>query len=241
MEQTATAEAGVLETPRPAIFLIVDTETTGLPPTYKCCEMAIRQIDPVTLKTVQEWQSLIDPEIEIPAEVTAIHGITNEMVADAPTMEEFLETVIAGAFDDYDITFIAHNAPFDLKLCLGLGTITRTVCTLSHARRLLTETANHKLQTIRAHFGFPEGEAHRAMADVATTHRILAELLIRSGRTLEQFAATEKHTVHVMPWGMHKGKLVMLLPTGYLIWLKERPDLDPNLMDSVKKALKVKK
>ncbi len=239
MEQTAIAlaVASTVED-REKVFLIVDTETTGLPPTYRCCEMAIRQIDPISLKTVKEWQSLIDPECPIPPGATEIHGITDDMVADAPTMEEFIETVIMGAFAGCDITFIAHNVPFDVKLCLDIGDITRTVCTLAWARILVPEAPNCKLQTLRAHFDYPEGEAHRAMADVATTHRILTELLKRAGRTLEAFAATEKHNIYVMPWGQHKSQLIMGLPGGYLSWLKSLPDLDPNLMDAVKKAIK---
>lgn len=221
-------------------FIVADTETCGVGANKIACEIAMREICPVTLNTLQDWETLIDPERDIPQVVIDIHGITNEMVADAPTMQEYIDTVLAGEFDDCDITMICHNAPFDVPLLVGIGTITRSVCTLFWARQLIKDSLNHKLGTLREHFGFPPNEAHRALADVATTHRLLKELLVRSGRTLEQFAATPAQTVHTAPWGKHKGTLIVALPLDYLNWLWLLPDLEPNLRESVKKALKLR-
>ncbi len=229
-----------IDMPRPAVFLICDIESTGLTKPVGVVEVAIRQIDPETLATVREWYSLIDPEKDIEPGAQEIHGISAEMVADEPTIAEFIEHRLCGAFDDVDITFIAHNVPYDLPPLAGIGTVTRTVCTLSLSRHLVKDSTNHKLQTLREHFGFPANEAHRAMADVATTHRVLGKLLELSGRTLEQLAATTEQTYHTMPFGKHKGLLMFHVPKPYLAWLVAQPGLDPNLLKSVQKAMAMK-
>lgn len=223
---------------RPKRYLVADTETCGLGEHQKACELAIREIDPVTLDTIKEWESLIDPQWPIQPGASEIHGIYDKDVVDAPTLAEYLEHVLKDEFVGYDIVFIGHNAQFDLKCLHTLFDVTQTVCTLAWARRLLTDAPNNKLQTLREHFGYPAGEAHRALADVATTVRVLRELLQRSGFTLEQFAMNGQHTVHVMPWGAHRGKLLMQVPVPYLRWLWS-VDLEENMRESVKKALTV--
>lgn len=228
---------------REIAWVIADTETTGL--TGPACEIALREIDPDTLEVIGEIQSLIDPECEIEAGAMNVHKITQEMVADAPTMAQFISEpgYLDGAFDGRDIVIIAHNAQFDVKRLHPIGNIISSVCSLFHARQLIPEATNHKLATLREHFGFPVNEAHRAMADVATTHRLLKELMARAGRrTLRDFHATQETTVHRMPWGKHKGELLMSVPVPYLLWLKkECADLEPNLKKSVEKVLKALK
>lgn len=226
---------------RPLAWVIADTETTGL--TGPACEIALREIDPDTLESIGEIQSLIDPECDMDPRAQEVHGITAEMLADAPTLEEFLTApgYLDGAFDGRDIVLIAHNASFDLKRLDKIGNITSTICTLFHSRQLIgAESENHKLGTLREHFGFPVNEAHRAMADVATTHRLLRELIGRAGRTLRDFHATMDTTIHRMPFGKHRGQLLVTLPRDYLEWVAKQPDMDANLRKSADKILKVK-
>jgi DNA polymerase III epsilon subunit-like protein len=226
---------------RPLAFVIADTETTGL--NGPACEIALREICPDTLDVIGEIQSLIDPECEIEPGAEAIHGISQAMVADAPTLDEFISVkgYLDGAFDGRDIVLIAHNAPFDYKRLTRIGNIVSSVCTLFHARQMWPKdtVGDHKLGTLRAHFGFPVNEAHRAMADVATTHRLLKEILAGTNRTLRDFMATENTTVHKMPWGLHQGKQLMDLPPGYMQWLWARTELEVNLRNSLEKAMKL--
>jgi DNA polymerase-3 subunit epsilon len=227
---------------RPLAFVIADTETTGL--NGPACEIALREICPETLEVLDECQSLIDPECEIEAGAMAVHNITQEMVASAPTLDEFLTVpgYLDGRFEGRDIVLIAHNASFDIKRLHRIGNIVASICTLFHARNTIVgETANHKLPTLREHFGFPVNEAHRAMADVATTHRLLRELMARAGRrTLRDFYETQETTVHRWPFGKHKGMLLMETPKEYLQWFKKQ-DCDANLKKSIDKALKAMK
>lgn len=225
--------------PRRKRYLIADTETDGISKDKRACEVALMEINPVTLEVINTWESLIDPKTVIPQVVIDIHGITNEMVKDAPTWQEYLDIVLAGEFKNDDLIMICHNASFDVPLLVELGPIVHSVCTLFWARQLIKDSPNHKLGTLREHFDFPENEAHRALADCHTTRRLLKVLLERAGRSLADFAATTEQTVHTQPWGKHKGQLVMTLPVGYLIWLWNLDDLEPNLRDTVKKALAV--
>jgi DNA polymerase III epsilon subunit-like protein len=235
-------EAVQQEEVREIAWVIADTETTGL--TGPACEVAFREICPDTLEVLGEIQSLIDPECEIEPGAQGVHGITQEMVAAAPTMDEFISTpgYLDGRFDGRDIVLIAHNASFDEKRLRKVGNIVSSVCTLFHARRLIPEAANHKLPTLREHFGFPKNEAHRAMADVATTHRLLKELMARAGRrTLRDFHATQETTIHRWTFGKYRGRLLMDTPKDYLEWFKKQPEVEPNLKASIVKVLKTMK
>ena len=240
MSDTATLQPN--EDTRPIAWVIADTETPGLKLEGGICELALREIDPDTLETIGEIQSLIDCPGEIEPRAQEIHGISREMLLDAPTMEEFISTpgYLDGAFDGRQIVMICHNASFDVPRLHAIGDITSSICTLFHSRQLIgTEVENHKLGTLREHFGFPKNEAHRAMADVATTHRLLRELMGRTSRNLRDFHATQQTDVHRMPWGRHVGKLLMQLPASYMEWLWALPDLEANLRKSLEKAMKV--
>ncbi len=103
------------------------------------------------------------------AEVIAIHGITNEMVEDAPPMSakiaEFHAFIQGGVL-------VAHHAPFDLGFVAiefekaGLAfPANPTLCSSLLARRLFPESKNHRLQTLIPFFGIEQGAAHRALDD----------------------------------------------------------------------------
>lgn len=229
------------EEQREVVWVIADTETPSLKAEDGVVEIALREIDPDTLETLWEIDSLIDCQCPIGAVAMEIHGITDEMIADEPTMAEFVEHRLKNRYAGKDLVVIAHNASFDVPRIHAIGDIKASICTLFHARQLIPEATNHKLVTLREHFGFPENEAHRALADVATTHRLLREILGRTNRGLREFLDTMDTTVHRMPWGRWKGTLLHQVPRDYLLWLKkECKDLEPNLKKSVEKALKVK-
>lgn len=219
-------------------FLIADTETTGL--RGPACEIAWYEIDPVSLDVIDEFVTLVDPQEPIEEGAQAIHGISDADVADAPTLVELRDIVLQNRFAERDVVLICHNVAFDIKRLTPLfPSLPFTICTMIQARRHYPDAPNHKLGTLHNYFGFPENKAHRALADVETTHQILRTMLNKLGMTLEQFMRNTDHTVHTMPYGQHKGKLVLDLPLGYLCWLWNRDELDENMRNSVKKALEL--
>ena len=220
-------------------YLIGDSETTGLGPTYKnpnappkkACEFALMEIDPDTLENLGEIGSILNPECEIEAGAAEIHGITQEEAEKYPTLEEYLKQNDL-PFEG-EITLIGYRIAFDLPLLRPFGNIVRTLDLLPLVQRMFPELENHKLQTIKVHLGLPGGEAHRAIGDVYTTHQLLQVLIPASGRSLEAHCSTEFQIYLNMPWGKHAGKPLVSLPPSYKEWLLGLSDLDPNLRKSV--------
>jgi len=151
-------------------FVAFDVETTGLSPVAN----RLVELSGVKFKLGEEqfetFSTLIDPEVSIPAQVTAIHGITDEMVEGAPTFKEACIDFVnwSGA----DAVMMAHNASFDVEfLRVNLARAgapcprNYVVDTLTISREFLRETKNHQLKTVVEHFNLPAGDYHRALAD----------------------------------------------------------------------------
>ncbi len=225
-------------------FYIGDTETCGLPQHHYPCQLGLQKIDPVTFDVLWEIEGLIDPEWEIGEIATSIHGITNEMVVDSPTLEEFRERELEGGLIG-NITMIAHNFKFDEPALRQLGTISRSICSLAEARqlvKLMPGLKNCQLQTLREYFGIAEDSAHQALGDCNVTRQVLKRLCEISGRSLEQMASTIIRTVHHMPFGKHAGDLIISLPKQYLRWcLDEMTNVDDNLRRSLQSAYDMKR
>lgn len=92
-------------------FVVVDTETTGL----KASSERIIQLSAVKYvdwEPVGKWNTYINPMRDIPAEASTINGITNEMVADAPTIKEVHDSFLAFVGES---PVVGYNLPFDYK------------------------------------------------------------------------------------------------------------------------------
>jgi DNA polymerase-3 subunit epsilon len=93
--------------------IVLDTETTGMDPAKGDKLVEIGCVELMNhLPTGKHYHVYINPERDIPAEATAVHGITNEHVKDKPTFGE-----IVGDFVDFigDAKLVIHNAEFDCK------------------------------------------------------------------------------------------------------------------------------
>lgn len=152
----------------------LDTETTGLDPRFDAIvEIAIVDRDGSTL-----LDTLINPRQPIPASATAIHGITDDDVSDAPLLFDVLEQV-SGIIQGREL--VIYNAPFDTAF-LGLHSRDAT-CAMELAMRAMGVSRWPKLSAAAAWAGHEwSGKAHRALADALaarTVHlhalRVLAE------------------------------------------------------------------
>ncbi len=93
--------------------IVLDTETTGLDPHDGHRMVEIGCIELINhIPTGNTWHYYLHPERDIPAESTAVHGITNEKVKDAPTFAQ-----VVGSFSDFisGARLVIHNAEFDIK------------------------------------------------------------------------------------------------------------------------------
>ena len=220
-------------------FFITDVETAKM--TGPIVDIAVIEIDQ-NLDVIGTYESLVDPECRIAPAAQLVHGITQEMVADAPTMAELIERDGSPFPKDEPITVIAHNAQFDCRMLTQAGLLPvdyQRACTLKMARKLWPdinkEEENHKLCTLAIMYGLETGAAHRAMGDCVTLLSLLRhmqslvlsdsldELLALGGRTVEQ---TDK-----LNFGnKHPNEQIKDVPKSYITWmLKNVTDLDPDL------------
>ncbi len=144
-----------------------DTETSGPYP----LESEIVELGAVKWykgQIVGQFQTLLKPSKPMTQENMNIHGITNEMVADAPLMKDQIK-----GFWEFiqDSILIAHHAPFDLGFMAieiekaGLPFPNNVHLCSSLISRALLHTTNHKLQTLVKELELVGGDAHRAYDD----------------------------------------------------------------------------
>lgn len=161
-------------------YVIVDIETTGMKRDYHgITEIAAVRFDGDRI--VEEWQTLIDPEMYIPPQITAITWITNAMVKGKPCIKDVLREFYDFLAND---VFVAHNASFD-RWFLDAKTRERyrqdwtheVLCTRKLANRVIPHLQSKSLASLCQYFGVTNRQAHRAMADVLATTQILKNLI----------------------------------------------------------------
>ncbi len=168
-------------------LIILDLETTGLSPyRHKITEIAAVKI--VDNEVVDKFQTLINPEVPIPAFITRLTGISDEMVKDAPVIVDVLPSLKKFLADD---VIIAHNASFDFnflrynfKTHLGVDLSNPKVCTVKLANRVHEDLPSKKLGFLCEYYGITNSQAHRAMSDVLATKElflIMREKLLKAG------------------------------------------------------------
>ncbi len=171
----------------PEGVIAVDLETTGLSPLVdRIIEVAFYK---VTNEKIEVFQTLVNPEIPIPPHTTAIHNITDEMVAEAPTLNKILEEL-----KDFvgSLPIVAHNAKFDLGfIVMGLqkGNFTLSpnpiYCSCKLSRHTHKETPNHKLATLVKELNIPLVNHHRALDDAFASLKVFIS-------SLERLSAAER-------------------------------------------------
>ncbi|MGW9350207.1 DEDD exonuclease domain-containing protein [Nocardiopsis flavescens] len=181
-------DIGDIGTPLGAVsFVVLDLETTGTSATGS----RITEVGAVRVRggrVEEEFTSLVNPGVAIPAQITLLTGITQSMVATAPPPEEVLPRILAFLTEREHTALVAHNAPFDVGFlkaaCERHGVPwpdPPVVDTLRLARAVLPQgqTRNHRLGTLAAYFGSPVTPNHRALDDARATVTVLAGLIDR--------------------------------------------------------------
>lgn len=150
------------------IEIVLDTETTGLDYTReRIIEFAAVRLENGKIKG--EFQTLINPKQHIRKSSMAIHGISEEMVQDAPTEAEILPQIL-DFIGDYPI--VAHNAIFDYSF-LNEACIRNYDKELTNARidtqqmfkEVFPDLPSHGLEALTKKFNVEFTKHHRAMAD----------------------------------------------------------------------------
>jgi DNA polymerase-3 subunit epsilon len=171
---------------REVTFVVVDLETTGGSP----IDAEITEVGAVKVcagEVVGEFQTLVRPRAVIPPFIAVLTGITDTMVASAPSVSAVLPAFLEFARGS---VLVAHNAPFDVGFLranadrLGIAWPGFAVVdTARLARRALTrdEAPNCKLSSLARLFRTTTEPCHRALADARATVDVLHGLLERVG------------------------------------------------------------
>ncbi len=161
------------------LFAIIDVETTG----GGISGNRITEICIALLKegvVVDKFTTLVNPEREIPQHITALTGITNEMVADAPRFFE-----VAQQIEDFtkDAIFVAHNVSFDYNVIrgeyqlLGQHYNRKKLCTVRLSRKLIPGLLSYSLGRLCNTLNILHFNRHRAEGDVDATVILFQRLL----------------------------------------------------------------
>ncbi|MBT0586244.1 VRR-NUC domain-containing protein [Alteromonas sp. SM 2104] len=157
-------------------YAVVDIETTGgRAAAHRITEVGI--VKRVNGETVSTWQSLVNPQRQIPKNITALTGISNAMVANAPLFSE-----VAGAIDEFTkgCIFVAHNVQFDYGFIkqefARLEQFYRRpkLCTVREMRRTHPGLRSYSLANLTAHFGIQMTRHHRALSDAEAAAELLS-------------------------------------------------------------------
>ncbi|MCI9846564.1 exonuclease domain-containing protein [Flavobacterium pectinovorum] len=161
------------------MYAILDIETTGGQFNEEgITEIAIYKFD--GHEVVDQFISLVNPEIPIQPFVAKLTGINNAMLESAPKFFEVAKRIIEITSD---CIIVAHNASFDYRILrtefrrLGYNFESKTLCTVELAKRLIPEQPSYSLGKLVRSLGIPIADRHRASGDAIATTKLFKILL----------------------------------------------------------------
>lgn len=185
-------------------YVVFDLETTGVSPERDSI-IEISALKVRDHRVVEEFSTLVNPGRHIPAGATAVNGITDSMVADAPGIGEairkFLEFIGENILVGHNIHTFDMNFAYDAaRNFLEKDLANDYVDTLYLARRYLPELSHHKLTDVAAHFKLKTEGAHRALFDCRMNqacYEEIGKLMEKRKKSLQGAAGEEEITCPV--------------------------------------------
>lgn len=234
-------------------IIFFDTETTGNMEKDFLCQIAYKAGS-------ESFVGLYKPPVKIPPEASAVHHISNKMIADKPSFSESgdLEK-IKELFEDENAVVVAHNAPFDLMIIKKEGIEPKNfICTLRVARHLDPEEKieRYNLQYLRYLLDIEvDATAHDAMGDVFVLEKLFERL---KKKVMEQEGIDDSQAIEKMieisshpslfksfKFGKYNGKKIeeiLKYDRGYLEWLLSQKldseEIDEDWIYTLKHYLK---
>lgn len=171
-------------------YVVFDLETTGIS-VQRDTIIEISALKVVKGYVTEEYNTLVNPHRHIPAGATAVNGITDAMVADAPelkdVMKEFLDFIGNGILVGHNIHTFDTNFVYDAALGLwGKELRNDYVDTLYMARQCLPQLAHHTLGDVSNYFHISTAGAHRALNDCRMNQQIYEQMGKLIGADLPQ-------------------------------------------------------
>jgi DNA polymerase III epsilon subunit-like protein len=219
-------------------IVFFDTETTGTGPQDTLCQIAWMQEGEMKA-------GLFKPALPIPPEASAVHHISNKMVADRPPFRGSPEwEEVKELFESDDTIVVAHNAKFDIGMLAKEDIVPkRHICTLRVARAMDPEAKlpSYKLQYLRYALDLEVDEsaaAHSADGDVLVLEQLFIRLFTKIRETKgEEETLKEMMDISTLPsiirsfnFGKHAGKSIADVAKeapDYLEWLLDQKLKNP--------------
>ena len=162
------------------LYAIIDVEATG----------GNHKLDRITevaiflhngKEIVNQFHSLINPELFISGFITKLTGISNQMVANQPTFAQIAPQILQ--LFTQNTVFVAHNAAFDYAYIknefkrIGIDFKRKKLCTINYTRKLMPEVTALGLDNLSALFNIKIENRHRAKDDAYATTLLFEKLL----------------------------------------------------------------
>lgn len=240
------------------MYCVLDLETTGFSATTeKITEVGIMKVK--NGEVLEEFSCFVNPEKHIPQRVSEVTNITDEMVADAETIDKVFPKIL-----DFikDCVLVAHNAPFDIGFLkqnaknLGYEFDYTYLDTLSLAKDLFPDYKKYKLGKIAENLGIKVEVAHRALDDVDTTvkvFRVMMDMLKQKGakkvEDIDKVSSTEEtkkeaykklktyHAIILAKNYVGLRNLYKLVSYSHLDYFYRRPRILKSLLEKYREGL----
>jgi len=194
------------------MYAIVDIETTGgYAAAHGITEIAVYIHD--GNRVVKHFESLVNPHQNIPRYITALTGIDNDMVADAPSFEEIAPTLAELLSDQ---VFVAHNVNFDysfikhqLKFC-GYDLTAKKLCTVRLGRKVFPGLPSYSLGNLCRSLQIDMTNRHRAGGDAKATVLLFEKYLANNGQLHIDQMLKRSSAEHWLPASLNKAAIEQL-------------------------------
>lgn len=210
-------------------FVVIDLETSGGSPKLGA---GITEIGAVKIRggeVLGTFQQLVNPGTSLPSFITALTGITDQMLANAPRILEVLPDLLEFLGSENETVLVAHNAPFDLGFLKSAAAMHSfrwpnypVIDTARLARQVLDrdEVPNCKLGTLANYFSVSVTPTHRAIDDALATVEVLHALFGRLGTfevtTLDEL---QNFSARIAPVQRKKRYLAATVPNAIGVYI----------------------
>ena len=222
------------------VYTVVDIETTGYGVRgNRITEISIFRVENRSIAA--EFTSLVNPGCEIPRYITALTGIDNDMVRDAPKLEEIASQILNITQES---VFVAHSVNFDyhvIKNALreqGIDFIRKRLCTIRLSRKVFPGLHSYSLGKLCSALDIPLSNRHRARGDAMATTLLFQKILASetSGTLIKGFLNARSQEA-TLPPGLPKSVYDDLPPKPGIYYFKNAG----GVVIYVGKAINIKK
>jgi len=206
------------------LYAVVDIETTGgFASGNGITEIAIIVHD--GSKVLEVFETLINPDQDIPFYIQTLTGISNEMVSNAPFFGEVAPRI-------YDLLqdkiFVAHNVNFDFSFVrhqlaqAGYQLQSKKLCTVRMSRKVIPGHSSYSLGKLCSALRIPLNDRHRACGDATATAHLLKLLLENDKEGLIPLSLNKSSKEQVLPPHISRAQIEALPPTPGVYYFKDQ-------------------